>query len=197
MANSIFDTVRNNPEFNSKNAWTWFQYNVRQIGEAKVLKNAPMNLLTDNQTLLVNKLLPGYMYMFFYDPKLKKTLPYYDTFPLVIPFSMDANSFHGLNLHYLPIRYRFLLLTKLLSFANDPTMSDKTRLITSWRLLSNVSKFPEVAPCVKMYLKGHVKSKFLKIKPSDMQIACALPVERFKGAENDHIWKQSRELIGK
>ena len=26
----------------------------------------------------------GKMYMFFYDPKLRETLPYYDAFPLVI-----------------------------------------------------------------------------------------------------------------
>ena len=28
---------------------------------------------------------PGRLNMFFYDPKLKKQLPYYDTFPLVLP----------------------------------------------------------------------------------------------------------------
>ena len=27
----------------------------------------------------------GRLNMFFYDPKYKKTLPYYDTFPLVLP----------------------------------------------------------------------------------------------------------------
>jgi len=44
----------------------------------------------------------GSMYMFFYDPKYKKTLPYYDRFPLVISnqflfrwFSWNEPSLHS------------------------------------------------------------------------------------------------------
>ena len=35
--------------------------------------------------------------MFFYDPKLKKKLPYYDTFPLVLPLENYSDGFLGLN----------------------------------------------------------------------------------------------------
>ena len=53
----------------------------------------------------------GQMYMFQYDPKYKDVLPYYDRFPLVIPFEQtrrvgiaQGDGFYGLNLHYLPLR---------------------------------------------------------------------------------------------
>ena len=43
----------------------------------------------------------GKLNMFMYDPKLKKKLPYYDTFPLVLPIESYSDGFLGLNLHYL------------------------------------------------------------------------------------------------
>ena len=45
----------------------------------------------------------GRMSMFIYDPKLKDKLPYYDTFPLVLPIETYSNGFLGINLHYLSV----------------------------------------------------------------------------------------------
>ena len=44
----------------------------------------------------------GRLNMYFYDPKTKKKLPYYDTFPLVLPVDTFRGGFVGLNFHYLP-----------------------------------------------------------------------------------------------
>lgn len=41
----------------------------------------------------------GGMFLFGYDPKHKKTLPYYDRFPLVIPVDEAEGGFVGLNMH--------------------------------------------------------------------------------------------------
>ena len=38
----------------------------------------------------------GRLNMFFYDPKYKKTLPYYDTFPLVLPIERIPGGFAGI-----------------------------------------------------------------------------------------------------
>ena len=43
----------------------------------------------------------GRMSMFFYDPKTKARLKYYDTFPLVLPIEPMRGGFIGLNFHYL------------------------------------------------------------------------------------------------
>ena len=45
----------------------------------------------------------GRLNMYFYDPKTKKKLPYYDTFPLVLPVDTFKGGFVGLNFHYLHI----------------------------------------------------------------------------------------------
>ena len=52
----------------------------------------------------------GSMQMFYYDPKYKETLPYYDRFPLSIIVKPAKGGFLGLNLHYLPpiLRAQFL-----------------------------------------------------------------------------------------
>ena len=56
--------------------------------------------------------------MFFYDPKYKKTLPYYDTFPLVLPLERIPGGFAGINFHYLrPVKARFTLLERLQRFS--------------------------------------------------------------------------------
>ena len=44
----------------------------------------------------------GSMSMFFYDPKYKDTLPFYDRFPLAVIVGPAPGGFYGLNLHYLP-----------------------------------------------------------------------------------------------
>ena len=63
------------------------------------------------------KFLMGGLYYFYYDPKTKAELPYYDRFPLVMPLKRDSDGFIGLNLHYLPLRYRINFMRKLLPLA--------------------------------------------------------------------------------
>ena len=48
----------------------------RNINRTKLMKEEPLE--RRSRTVM------GRMYMFFYDPKLRETLPYYDAFPLVI-----------------------------------------------------------------------------------------------------------------
>ena len=50
--------------------------------------------------------LPGMMYLFYYHPKGEQTLPYYDSFPLILLVDIMPDGMTGLNLHYLPINLR-------------------------------------------------------------------------------------------
>ena len=59
----------------------------------------------------------GNMYFFFYNPKHKKTLPWYDTFPLVFPIKSFSDGFLGLNMHYLAPKDRAILMDQLKEFA--------------------------------------------------------------------------------
>ena len=53
----------------------------------KTLKPTRESLLRDRQRLKTSSIV-GKMYFYFYDPKTKDTMPYYDRFPLVIPIEM-------------------------------------------------------------------------------------------------------------
>ena len=92
---------------------------------------------------------PGVLNMFFYDPKTKGKLPYYDTFPLVLPIEEYNNGFLGLNFHYLSIPFRVKLLDKMMDYANDNEINEKTRLRVDYRNLKNINL---VKPTLKRYL---------------------------------------------
>lgn len=189
MNQNIFDVVRGDPKYSTTNSWSWFMRNVRDLATAQGVK--PLALMGDNQIHQTDKILPGYFYQFFYDPKYKEELPFYDTFPLAIPFSATATHFTGLNMHMIYPRARLLLLSKLLVFASDDKLSEKMKINLSWKFISNASRFPGVDKCVRMYLKSHVKSKFLKIPPVDYFSAIFLPVESMKKMTVQEVWKKN------
>ena len=57
----------------------------------------------------------GRMYMFYYDPKHKKTLKTYDRFPLIFPIKKESDGFIGMNFHYLgSVSYTHLTLPTIL-----------------------------------------------------------------------------------
>ena len=125
----------------------------REWLRAKVtnLKPSRQALLADRQRLKNNAII-GRMYFYFYDPKTKDKLPYYDRFPLVLPIEQYNDGFLGLNLHYIHPKQRIILLDKLSEYANNTKFDKTTKLRLSYDLLSRASKTNEVNPCIKRYL---------------------------------------------
>lgn len=146
---------------------------------------------------LTTRIQPGRLYMYGYDPKGKKELPYYDRFPLVFPFSGSQGGFMGLNMHYLPYHLRIKLLDALLVFKSNNRMDETTKLKYSWQIIDGMSKFAAAKPCVKQYLSGHVKTQFRQINADEWATAMLLPVERFVGASKQEIWSDSIKIIRK
>lgn len=186
---NIFDQIAQTRGEQDK-SMRWYQDKMRDMS-ASVTPNKLLRI----QNQLTNRIQVGSMYMYIYDPKLKETLPYYDTFPLVFPYKKVPGGFYGINLHYLPYGLRFQLLQRLFDLATDTTITDSTRLVMSWKVLSASSKFAAVTPCVKHYLDAHVMSRFLQIPPKDWATAVMLPVERFVGATKNKVWRDSRGMI--
>lgn len=171
----------------------WFQSQVRDLRSVSV--KTPQNLMRGDQESKGTRILPGTMIMYIYDPKYKETLPYYDTFPLCLPFKLVPGGFYSLNLHYLPYNLRALLLDRLMQFKTDATLDEKTRLKFSWQLIDGVSKFAAAKPCVKHYLYDHVKTPFKAVHPQDWATAILLPVEQFVGASPQDVWRDSMNII--
>jgi hypothetical protein len=151
-------------------------------------------LLKDDALDRTSRNIAGNMYMYFYDPKHKATLPYYDRFPLTIMIDPAPGGFYGLNLHYLnyPVRARFL--DELMNLAPN-NVKDTTRLVKlRYDLLQSVKKYKEFKPCFKHYLGKHVVSQFSRVPMTDWEIAIFLPVEQFKKKSKTSIWNESLKI---
>ena len=191
MAQKLKDVFKQNP-YDLKQAASrsraWFQQQAILLGGQNITRQKVMN---SNPKQVKAQVVPGSLYMFFYDPKFKDTLPYYDRFPLVFPFKRVPGGFMGLNMHYIPYQMRVMLLQRLMDFATDSNLTENTRLKLSWKLIGGVSKFHWAQPCVKHYLNDHVRSTFRKIDAPDWTTAMLLPVEQFVGAQKAKVWKDS------
>ena len=168
--------------------------NARNWLRAKVKELTPTSraLMTDRDRLKTNSTI-GKMYFYFYDPKTKDTLPYYDRFPLVIPIESYPDGFLGLNLHYIHPKQRLILLDKLSETATNDKFDSKTKLRVSYSYLAGASRAFEATPCIKRYLFTHIQSRFLEISADEWDIAAMLPVETFVGASTSKVYADSRK----
>ena len=134
----------------------------------------------------------GRLNMFIYDPKLKKKLPYYDTFPLVLPLENYNDGFFGINFHYLPIPLRVRLLDRVVDFSNNTKFDESTKLNVSY---NNLKSIRLIKPTIKRYLAGKVKSRFRRIDADEFIVATLLPVARFKKGSQSEVYRDSRKMI--
>jgi len=164
----------------------WLQSKIKELNPTQAA------LMADRQRLKTTSLI-GKMYFYYYDPKGKDTLPYYDRFPLVIPIEKYPDGFLGLNLHYIHPKYRITLLDKLVEVASNRNYNEQTKLRISYRYLRASSKIFEATPCIKRYLFSHVQSRFLEIQADEWDIAALLPMESFVGATTSKVYAESED----
>jgi len=177
---------------NLRDAREWFRNAAREVSSINTnrMMRDPQNLVSAIDAKSIGK-----MYMFFYDPKLKKQLPYYDTFPLIFVIGPAQGGFLGINLHYLPPVLRAKLMNAIYQTINNKRYDSSTKLKISYEILSSASRYRYFKPCVKHYLNDHVQSKYLNIEPRNWDSALMLPTERFKKATASKVWEDSRGMI--
>jgi hypothetical protein len=172
----------------SKEAETWFKTNVKKLG-----KLGP-NLLKDERLTKVAPVRPGDMVMYTYNPKLRRTLPYYDTFPLTIVVAKAPGGFFGLNLHYLPPKIRAIFLDKLDDVVNNKKFDKTTRFKVTYKMLAATAKYKYFKPCFKHYLTKHVTSNVMKVSASEWNIAIFLETAAFRKKSTRVVWGDSRRM---
>lgn len=173
----------------TREAREWFR------SKAKTTFVNPSTLIREDKERLKTQIALGEMYHFFYDPKHKVKLPYYDTFPLIFKIEEYPDRFLGINLHYLHPTMRAKLMDALYDQATNERYDEKTKMKISYSILKSAAKFKFFKPCIKMYLKEHVRSRFMKIYSSEWDIALFLPTESFAKASKIKVWKESRGKI--
>lgn len=158
-----------------------------KIEEMKV-SNKSLMRYADKDTTIIGK-----MYFYFYDPKTKDKLRYYDNFPLVIPVEEYKDGFLGLNLHYIHPKFRMNLLDKLSETLTNDNYDERTKFRITYDYLKAASNIFEATPCIKRYLYNQVRSSFLEIKADEWDIAALLPAENFTGATTGQVHSESRK----
>ena len=137
----------------------------------------------------------GSMFMYFYDPKHKDKLPYYDRFPLTIPIEPAEGGFIGINLHYLPPVLRAKFLDALLNVTNNKKYDDTTKFRLTYRLLKGARNMRYFKPCLKHYLLEHVRSRFAEVPAPEWEIATFLPTAQWTKASAGRVYQDSRKAI--
>lgn len=192
---SLFDTLqaqafRAGVTGRTKESIQWFQDKVQGLNRPSVA-----SLMSDDALDPQGNSVIGEMYMYMYDPKLKKTLPYYDRFPLTIMVDEAPGGFYGINLHYLPPDIRAIFLDKLLNLGPKNPKPNSRLTKMRYDLLKGSTKYREFKPCFKHYLAKHVKSKFVRVPITEWEIATFLPVEQFRKANKNTVWTESKKRI--
>ena len=163
----------------------WFRDKIKEFGQP-----GAMDLIRDGKQATTPFI--GRLNMFFYDPKLKTKLPYYDTFPLVLPLERYPDGFLGINFHYLPINLRIRLLDRMVDFSNNTKFDESTTLDVDY---TGVKGIRLVKPTLKRYLSGRVKTNFRRIDADEFTVATLLPVQRFRKASDQEVYRDSRKML--
>ena len=127
----------------------------------------------------------GDLYAYYYNPKGRMELPYYDTFPLIMLIGFEQETFLGLNFHYINPKLRAILLDRVTAKVGGG--------IINWK---KISKIKQVAPCVKRYRYDHIVRKVIPIEEQEQELAIFLPLERFKKASKSKVWADSTRMMG-
>jgi len=182
----------------TKESREWFMNkakNMRSINRQALLREDPLVQRKALQNLSRTGLV-GTMQMFFYDPKHKDKLPYYDLFPLIVVVGPAEGGFYGLNLHYLPPILRAKMLDALMETANMKA-GDNAKFQITYKKLQSIANLRFYEPCFKHYLTKHVKSKFAEVPMPEWEIATFLPTAQFRKANSKKVYADSRKRIGR
>jgi len=174
----------------TRESMTWFRqkaHRIRRVNRRELMKEEPIELR--------NTFRPGNMFMFFYDPKTKDTLPYYDKFPLVVVVGKAPGGFYGLNLHYISPLLRAKLLDALLDNTTDKRYDENTRFKINYAMLNRTSKLRFYKPCFKHYLLDHVQSRLAHVPAPEWEIATFLPMADWRKSRAAAVYKLSKDMI--
>ena len=166
---SVFDTIKQRAGDAQKSA-TWYRTQVNKLASGTTARQ----LFRQNK--LNGRPSVGRLNLFGYNPKLRKTLPYYDVFPLVLPLEPISGGFMGMNFHYIRPVQRISLLNNLQRYATGG-MKSTTRIDATYDGIKNVRIARNT---IKKYLYSHVRSSFLRVDFDEAALAVMLPVQQFR-----------------
>ena len=127
----------------------------------------------------------GDLFCYYYKPKYRQVLPYYDMFPMIMLISAEKDTFLGINFHYLAPKFRAILLDRVTAKVGGG--------LINWK---KISRIKQIAPTIKRYRYDHIMKKVVPIEESEQEIAIFLPTEKFKKASRTQVWADSKRKFG-
>jgi hypothetical protein len=171
----------------SKDSIAWLNEKIKEIKKPVSVVNA----ITKEKDRRVSTVRLGMMYCYYYDAKTKDDLPYWDRFPVIIVLEKYTDGFLGMNLHYLPPKFRAVFMQKLMKYAMLDEKDEIQRIRATYDILNATKRMAEFKPCLKRYLYGNIRSRILKIGANEWDVAGMLPLQQFKKARAQTVWKDS------
>ena len=193
MAKSITDNlkqllVQEGLEPNERRAMNWLRQTIEEMYGDKPI--SPDKMLKGK--LEANSKFTGKMYMFRYVPLTKDKLPYYDEFPLVFILKPSRTGFLGMNLHYLPPKWRIVFLQRMDQLRTNDRLDDTTKLAINYELIKETSRLNIGLPIIKRYKNAGIKSKVVMIPADEWAISSLLPTEKFMKSSRATVWQDTR-----
>ena len=127
----------------------------------------------------------GDLFCYYYNPKYRKTLPYYDMFPMIMLLKAEKETFLGINFHYLRPKWRAILLDRVTA-----------KIGGGLPKLNKLRQIRQIAPTIKRYRFDHIMKKVIPIEEDEQEIAIFLPTERFRKAGKANVWSDSERKFG-
>lgn len=195
IINNILNLVKNLPNSsknvgkNTASSLNWFS---KQLSTIKADPTTTKKIIEDKTSKRFKYRKPGYIYMFRYVPPDKKELEFYDEFPVIITFGFSGNVVQGINLHYLPIRIRLILLLQILK---SLTGEGETAKIKLQNLLKSSTVRKYISVMTEEFHFGGIRSKIRHITPDEFVIMSLLPVQKFKKKTQTQVYSQIRSKI--
>ena len=166
---------------NSIEAISWFRREATRIGANRINKTRLME--SYDKVTRVNQ---GELYMYWYDPKWKATLPEYDRFPLVFVLELYDDGFLGLNLHYLPPKVRQIVL---LQFAGTTNFDKHKAKRINYSVSQVILNDEYLKAMVKRYLWSHFESPVYRVPENDWDKVVFLPLAAFEKKSKRQVWR--------
>lgn len=183
-------------QVNTKKSMDWLVRNIEELTEGKDRKLI-LELKRESDPRIIPRI--GKLYMFSYLAKHRKTLPYYDAFPMILVVNVNKKEEYmlGINFHYLPLKVRAAVFKSLLILLNNKKWDDTTKFKVTWAILQNLSTSPFIRPAIKRYNFEQLRSKFIIVEEEEWDIVTMLPTHIFKGAPITQVWADSVAEIRK
>lgn len=163
--------------------------------QSNQVTQSTMQIYAEDYGLKKGKFNPGHLQHFTYLAKHRKTLPYWDAFPLNLGIAVASDHFLDLNIHYLNYNYRERFLKLLYDNITNKNLSPTTKANINYAMVKEMSKFKFMQPCIKRHNFQQMKSPPIYIKPEHWKYAMFLPSEEFIGSTKGKVWQESSKMM--